>query len=291
MKKSKNICILIIILIVVGIGILIYGFFVEPNRLVVKNESIVYENYQVEGKLKVVQFSDVHLMGEHNNRGYTIDEFAKLVDKINEQDADIVLFTGDLIDKIYMYDDLERVSFELSRINSKYGNYAVWGNHDYGGGGSRSYIEGVDYSKKTVYENIISQGGFKLLVNESVVVNTHVGDIVVSGLDDAVFGDIDYTNIYKGDELYHIVMAHEPDVYDEVSENNINLFVSGHSHGGQVRLPLIGAIIKGPYARNYVYGMYDRDETKLYVSGGVGTTHLTVRLLNPPSFTVFDIGN
>lgn len=290
MKKSKKIWIVIIVLIVIGIGVLIYGFFVEPDKLVVKRENIDYENYANDGKLKVVQFSDVHLKGEYDNNGYTIGEFAKFVDKVNEENADVVLFTGDLIDRIYMYDDFERVSAELTRINAKYGKFAVWGNHDYGGGGSRSYIEGVDYSKKTVYENIISNGGFRLLVNESVVVNTHVGDIVVSGLDDVLFGDVDYSNVYKG-QLYHIVMSHEPDVYDEVSENNIDLFLSGHTHGGQVRVPIIGAIVKVPYGKKYVYGMYDRDETKIYVSGGVGTTHLNVRLFDPPSFTVFEIGN
>ena len=115
-------------LILVGILIIIYSTFVEPQLLRVTSHDISLN--KVEGEpIKVVQFSDTHI-GDF----FSVKELQKVVDKINEQQADLVLFTGDLMDNASTYEgSLEEIASILSQIQASSGKYAVFGNRDYGG--------------------------------------------------------------------------------------------------------------------------------------------------------------
>ncbi|MGE7624205.1 metallophosphoesterase [Viridibacillus sp. NPDC096237] len=270
-----NIIKCLIVLSIVVAGIVIYSFKIEPKRLITKE----YELEVVAGgesSLKVVQFSDVHL-----GPNYSLEQLGKLVEKINRLEPDVIAFTGDLMDVPSEFEDRSKISTILGRLSSKYGNYAVWGNHDRGGGGVR------------FYEEIMSSSGFKLLTNESNVIDLENGKVInVIGLDEAMLGNPDVQRAYEGtnDEGMNLLILHQPDLIDQVGDENIDVALAGHSHGGQVDVPVIGAIYTPPLAEKYTKGLYQLGIHKyLYVNSGIGTTRIPVRFWNPAEISVFNI--
>src|SRR5699024_2934241 len=93
-------------------------------------------------------------------------------------------------------------------------------------------------------------------------------------------------------DSYKILLSHAPDLADEAALFNIHLQLSGHSHGGQIKIPFVGAIVKPPYAEKYYEGFYkigDNPPLTLYVNRGIGTTRLPFRFLSRPELTVFTL--
>ena len=107
------------------------------------------------------------------------------------------------------------------------------------------------------------------------------------GLDDYLKGKIDYNAINNDNNYYSIILAHEPDTIDKIKDKNIDLMLAGHSHNGQVRVPLFGAIYKANGAKKYYDEHYIVDNTNLYISGGLGTSKYKFRFLNKPSINLF----
>lgn len=270
--KIVGVSIMIILVIIIALWIDIR--YIEPNILIEKKLEIGKGN--MGEKLKIVHFTDTHL-----GPSYTLEELKKLVEKTNKQNPDLVVFTGDLMDHPGQYPYKEEIGKVLSGIQSTYGKYAVWGNHDHGGAGVR------------YYEDIMEAAGFTLLQNESKAVYTEAGHkINVIGIDDALLGKVDIQGAYKGikEEAYNIFLMHEPDLVERVSANNYDLVLAGHSHGGQIQIPFIGPIYTPGLAEIYTHGLYElEDEKYLYVNSGVGTTKMEIRFWNPPQIAVLNI--
>lgn len=274
----KDIFIFIIFICILITSLYVYSKYIEPKILITERYNI-NEDIQDKGdKIKVVQFTDTQL-GEF----YSIEQLSKVVEKINKQDADIVVFTGDLIDKVSGYEHLEEVPKILSNIEANLGKFAVWGNHDYGGGGHNYYKQAME------------SGGFKVLENETEEINLENGkSITVSGLDEVMFRtpkpEVIKNNI--SEDSFNLLILHEPDLIDDFINSNINLALAGHSHGGQVEIPFIGAIITPPYAQNYTDGFYkisDDNKNRIYVNSGLGNTKMVFRFMNIPKISVFNI--
>jgi len=259
------------------VAILVYSAFIEPNLLIVKNYSLISDKIQRE-PIRVVQFTDTHL-GDF----FSLKQLQRVVDKINEQDADLVFFTGDLIDDAEHYqEDLEEVAAILNQINAKYGKYAVYGNRDYGGGAER------------FYEDLMAQGGFSTLVNDQLQIEINGTMVHIMGADDALIGyyEIESTVVGIHESNLNLLMIHEPDLIEDFAKYPIDLALSGHSHGGQVYIPFYGPIFKTALAEIYVRGFYDPGtdfETILYVNTGLGNTKAPFRLFNIPYIAVFDL--
>ncbi|ETT82567.1 metallophosphoesterase [Viridibacillus sp. FSL R5-0477] len=265
----------LIILSIVVAGMVIYSFKIEPKRLVTKEYELELTSGG-ESSLRVVQFSDVHL-----GPNYSLEQLEKLVVKINGLQPDVIAFTGDLMDVPSQFEDRSKISAILGKLSSKYGNYAVWGNHDRGGGGVR------------FYEDIMNTSGFKLLTNESSTIELENGKIVnIIGLDEAMLGNPDIPKAYSGtsNQGMNLLILHQPDLIEDVGYDNIDVALAGHSHGGQVDVPLIGPIYTPPLAEKYTKGLYELGIHKyLYVNSGIGTTRIPVRFWNPAEISVFNI--
>lgn len=273
MKFIFNILNKLIILALIAMMVLGYAMFLEPNLLRVNKFEL---GTLSSAKLKVVQFSDTHI-GEY----YSVKNLEKLVRVINMQEPDIIVFTGDLVDEINENTDLKSISSVLGTMKATKGKFAVYGNHDYG-------AQGHKYYKKTM-EN----AGFKVLVNDAVQyhLNNKISVNIV-GVDDGLLGKPNYEklNFLIKERYYDIVLLHEPDTIDTFEGEPYELALSGHTHGGQVRLPFKGALKKVPLGEKYDKGMYDiSEEQKLYVSSGIGNTKMPFRFLNIPEIAVFDI--
>ncbi|HCN60891.1 metallophosphoesterase [Mammaliicoccus fleurettii] len=226
--------------------------------------------------LKIVHISDLHL-------GYysTLEYLHQLVLLINKQEADIVCFTGDCFDNIkYASFDPYLVIPLFRTIQSKYGKFFVPGNHDYGSNSIQIVL------------NIIKKSGFQLLLNDYYKIVTPAGNILIHGIDDICFGQPNFNSSFQladGPIAYRIGLMHEPDKV-KLLDPNIDLVLSGHTHGGQVRVPKIGALYTPTFGKKYIQGLYHiRRQQHLFVNKGIGMTRLPIRIFCSPEIGIFNI--
>ena len=281
MKVWKGILLLIVLVCFAVFGLAFYAFKIEPYRLKT-NIYDLNENREDTALVKVVQISDLHI-----KQDFTHMELRKVVDKVNAENPDIVLFTGDLYDNYAKYQEDESIISELGKIKAKYGKIAIWGNRDYGGGAVRTY------------ESVMEQSGFTLLKNENLTVAAgNDKKIEFTGMDDFMLGGPympDAGNIRDSD--YRILMMHEPDAALEFENYDYDVILSGHSHGGQINIPFLpdvneAAVSLTALSENYSGGMYTLNGgtgMKMYVNTGIGTTHISARFGVVPEIAVFNI--
>lgn len=275
-RLIKVIVEVIFTIILIGICIFVDARYIEPKLLIVKEQRITTNKLTLEEPLRVVQFSDVHL-----GKAYSLVDFERTVSKMNELKPDLIIFTGDLIDDNKTFTEVEGAIELLNKLEATYGKYAVYGNHDHGGNGTRRYAK------------IMKESGFNLLINSHERITLKNGEkINLTGVDDIVLGHPNFEKAFKGIEetQYQLFITHAPDVVEYVKNEPIDLQLSGHSHGGQVRLPVIGAPFTVPYGKQYIKGLYEVPEHNgmlLYVNSGIGTSQLPYRFLNPPEITLF----
>lgn len=262
---------------IVCLLVFVYARWVEPSLIVTTHHTV--ENTRVSPEadgLVIVQFSDTHL-----SRYFTLEMLQHAVDKINMEKPDFVFFTGDLIDNIKTYgEDPSAVSTILAGIEATQGKFAVYGNHDYGAGAHKAY------------KSIMTDAGFTVLVND-IVDFAELG-LSVIGLDDFVLGSGSPAVLKEANEdCLNLLLCHEPDVLDLISAvGKVDFMVAGHSHGGQVKLPLRGISYYPNLGSKYTEGFYsagtDRP-TLLYTNRGLGTTKLPLRFFAVPELSVFTL--
>lgn len=279
MKLLRNVFLILLLFILSAAGCVFYAFKIEPYRLKT-NEYTINKTQSDSTPVKIIQISDLHIKED-----FTCKRLEKVVNKVNSQNPDIILFTGDLYDNYAAYSDDENITAALKELKAAHGKIAVWGNRDYGGGASRQY------------ESIMREAGFTLLKNENLSVTLNdQKKILFTGLDDSLLGHplMPYT-AGSDDSDYSILLTHEPDIIDEYMDNNYDLVLSGHSHGGQINIPFLPAVNEKAVettalSTRYSGGMYHLKEdpdTTLYVNTGIGTTHISARFGVVPEVAVF----
>lgn len=267
-------------IILIGICAYIDARYIEPKLLIVKEQSIVTDKLVLSKPLRVVQFSDVHLGND-----YTLYDFKKVINKINGLNPDIIIFSGDLVDDNKTFTAEGEAGELLNELHATYGKYAVYGNHDHGGNGTKRYAR------------IMKQGGFKLLVNANDTIKLpNDQKLSIAGVDDIILGHPDFKAALSQVESaeYTVFISHAPDITQYIKGQGVDLQLSGHTHGGQVRFPIIGAPFTPPYGSQYIKGLYQVEENDgmlLYVSSGIGTSQLPYRFLNVPEVTLLLIEN
>lgn len=283
-EKRKKLIILgfkIIVFIVTGF-LLFYTYttYVSNTMMIVKEDRIVDKDIpnQFNG-VKIIQFSDLHY-------GTTFFEkqLKKMVKKINDRNPDLVVFTGDLIDKEYKVssEESEMINKYLSRIKTKLGKYAVSGEED-----------GDEFT------TIMNQSGFIILNNDyELLYNDGNEEILLVGLDSSLSGKQDIKKAYEyfstegyNSNIYTISLVHEPDSVNEMMQYKNDLVLAGHSHNGNIRIPFIGALSKVEGAKKYDQEYYKINNTKLYISSGMGTNGPGFRLFCRPSINFFRLGS
>jgi len=279
-KLIRRLIVFMFLLIICPISVFSYSRSIEPklldmNQIEIKSKSV---SKNIEG-FKIVQFSDTHL-GDN----FSLDQLQHLVDKINDQNPDLIVFTGDLIDNSNRYDETNQIHPILNQLHAKYGKYAIYGNHDVGGAGKR------------VYSNVLAHSGFTLLENSNVTIPFKDHDTLsIVGLDDYLLGRPNpqkaFANVQK--DSFTLLLAHEPDIANRLNDYPVDLQLSGHSHGGQVKLPFHKAIYTPPLAIDYTEGLYEIHNSlkpmSLYVNRGIGTTRLPIRFFSLPEISVFTL--
>jgi predicted MPP superfamily phosphohydrolase len=226
---------------------------------------------------RIAQISDLHL------EEYTEDYFLRrVVDHVNDLAPDMVLVTGDFISRgpltpLVSFQAAGRCGELLSRLRCPI-RYGILGNHD------------AAVSSQAVRLHM-EDNGLPMLVNQFARIERNGDHIFLAGLDDTEFGDpdIDATLPPKPDAPV-ILLVHEPDFADDIAAhpraNEVDLILSGHTHGGQVRLPLFGPIALPPNGKRYPEGHFQVGPSQLYVNRGIGTVGVPFRLNCPPEITL-----
>lgn len=229
--------------------------------------------------LKIVHFSDIHY-----KRAITLEKIKDIVDEINLINPDILVFTGDLIDKDseLSTSDYSQLIEEFSKMKAKYGKYAILGNHD--------------YVHKDKIIQLFNDSNFKYLENSyDVIYNQNSEKIFVAGIGNVTYNldNVDKTMEFIGDnseDSYKIVLVHEPDISKTIIDNyGVSMILGGHSHNGQIRLPMIGAIYTPNGANIYYDEHYNENGVNLYISSGIGVSRINFRLFNRPSINFYRI--
>ena len=270
-KEKRNIFIYILFFIAL---LFLYGYYIEPKNLSIKEYKI--ENKDIPDSfdgLKIIHFSDVHYKS-------TVDTtyLKKIVKLINKQNPDLVIFTGDFLDKRFDYSnkEIDEVKNELNKIESTLGNFVVSGNHDM-------------VNNPEDFKNIFSEN-FTILENEEkLIYYKETTPISLVGFSDALETKVNYEILEKENNYFRFIMLHEPDEYEKIKEYDFDIMFAGHSHNGQVRLPLIGTIYTPVGSKKYYQEYYKLDNREIFISNGIGTSGLDVRFLSTPSINLYRI--
>ncbi len=247
-----------------GAGLLYYAAKVEPEQL-----GITRPRLQKSIPVKTVFFSDVHL-----GKRYAPAHLVQIVDVINAQQPQLVLFGGDFFAKLPRDAevlDFEWIAGELRRIQAPLGKFAVLGNHD------------VRYGSQPFFFDLFARGGFSVLWNETVQLESGVS---VCGLSPYSSGRALAQLPAEG---YRICLCHMPDKARYLALGKCDLMMAGHTHDSQVHLPLLDRLILPPGGKMYPYGSYfpqGEDKAQLFVSRGIGTSGPPLRLRAAPEIVV-----
>lgn len=254
--------------------ILLYSRFIGTTSLNI-NEIVIRTNIKESyDGLKIIHFSDLHY-----KKVITEERVKKLIKEINNTKPDLVLFTGDLLDNLYTMTntDTNFLIKELNKIEAKYGKYAILGDQD--------------YTQKEIVLNIYIQSNFTTLNNTATTIYDENNDkIILSGLGSYLENDFNLDNIIIPDtNLYQIVLTHEPDMIDKIKEThpNTSLILAGHSINGSINIPGLQKALLPNGAKKYYKSYYELDNTKIYISNGIGVNNINFRLFNSPSFNLY----
>ncbi|MCA0969461.1 metallophosphoesterase [Halobacillus litoralis] len=253
----------------------LYARYIEPEMLTFQHYTLRDEKIPASfDDFKILQFSDTHL-------GFHYDEpsFSRLVTSVQDQQPDLIVFTGDLVDDPDSYAFRPNLPRLLRKFEAPYGKFWIYGNHDHGGYGTEKIKE------------LMTDGGFQLLQNEHQLITKDEDAFALAGVDDFLLGkpDLDAALAPIQKQVFTILLAHEPDSADQVRHYPVDVQLSGHSHGGQIQLPFFGHLVTPPMAEKYVEGQYQVEGLDLFVSRGIGTTRLPYRFLCRPEVSVFHL--
>ncbi len=266
-KPRKGIKI-IFFLVVICVVIFLYGRYLNTSGLIVYEQAIYNEvlpkNYN---GLKIAHFSDLHY-----GRTTTQENLKKVVTEINNLNADIVIFTGDLFDN--QENDkktIKLVTESLTKIKAKLFKFAIMGDYD------ELYLN--------TYEDILKNSNFILLDNEiKKVYYNSTTPINIIGLTN----NNNYEKLYN-DKEFNITLIHKPDLGATINKSNLTF--AGHSLGGQIKIPFLDGIRKIEGASTYINSYYKINNNDLYISNGIGTQDISIRLFNKPSITLYRLYN
>jgi hypothetical protein len=248
--------------IVSGVG------YVYSNRIETNLFTITRLNFRVGLNYKIIHISDTHF----DTSVYSIDS---LISIIEEAEPDIIIHTGDLITTLKGYDTAIQFIERLKEIAMV---YIVAGNHDHWSG----------WGSKGMKKDLEGLGNVYVLNNEGVKHD----EIWIIGVDDPYTYHDNLSKAIedvKGSGL-KILLAHSPQIIGKV-DNGIDIILSGHTHGGQIRIPFIGPLwLPLPYEyRKYDYGLFEFGRVRMFVTRGIGTTFFPLRFNCSPEVVIINL--
>ncbi len=252
-----------------GVICFAYGRFIEPYWLEVKNISIKTEKL-TDTSFRIVHVSDLHCDKKLRNE-------TKVIKLINDTEPDVIVFTGDTLN----FDNPQALPLfkeTMKSLKAKLAKLAVRGNVDVW------YLPNLDF---------FGGSGFEELDHKTIKLQKNGETIYISGLNFERPEGFRELLEDVPDSSFSILLYHTADLVEDLQNLNVDLYLSGHTHGGQVRLPFFGALTTlSKFGKKYEAGMYTVGKTKLYINRGIGLeggSAPQVRFLARPEITVFNI--
>jgi predicted MPP superfamily phosphohydrolase len=247
----------------------------EPGRLVTRHQTLSLRGWPaaLDG-LKVAVVADLHVGSWLNG----LSRLRQVVARTNELDPDLVVLLGDFVHggKKGVAVEAEPIAAELRGLRARHGVFAVLGNHDW-------WYDGVRVRRA------LEQAGIRVLEEQWAAVAG--GSLVVAGAGDYFHGDPHPARLMNtvppGPPV--LLLTHEPDLFPRVPRR-VTLTLAGHTHGGQVRFPFVGApVVPSAYGQLYAAGLVVEQGRPLFVTTGVGTSILPVRFRVPPEIVLLTL--
>ena len=280
MKKK----IIVILIIIILLSLISYYLYYENNMLQVSNYVITNNKIPKEfNNYKIVQISDFH-----NTKSKKLHN--SLVKEISNIKPNIIVITGDFIDA-NKTDINTSINF-IKKIKDIAPIYYVTGNHE-------ASIESYNKLKEELINNNVTilDDKVEVLENNNALIN-------LIGLDDPAFNKEPYRDdkttikdnlkmITYDKTQYTILLSHRPELIDTYTEENFDLVLSGHAHGGQIRIPFLGGLVapNQGFLPKYTSGIYEKNDTKMIVSRGIGNSIIPFRINNRPELVVISLQN
>lgn len=265
---------------IVAVMCLIYGFFIEPKTLKVRNVDVIEPSWAGE-PLTIALISDIHVGGWH----VSADRVGKIVETINGQSPDIILIAGDFVDGHEKASDrtpaenteIRNGITALSGLKTPLGVFAAIGNHD-------DWYSGVDIRK------YLSETSAQILENDARRIQHGNDEFCLVGLPDFWTGKRDIRAFDKcGSGQNVIAFMHSPDSFKYLATNT-TLALAGHTHGGQINLPFYGRrVTSTAIGPKYAYGHVDYNGIPGFVTAGIGTSILPARFRAPPEIVLIHL--
>lgn len=269
-----------------GFFLLGYTYFIEPYRLVINDVSLNVPHWSknLDG-FKVVAISDLH-GGSH---AMTEERLQNLTEQINSQNPDIIVLLGDFVSQVSdkvkaprerdLKMSIETIAQNIKGLRAKYGVFVVIGNHDWW----------YDEKKcRKAFEDV----GFTVLENETKSFEVNKTTVTILGIEDFWKRrkvEVDDVLAKLPSQENVIGITHNPDSFDQTPDS-LAILLAGHTHGGQVNIPFIGAPIT-PSKKEYTAGHVIKNGRNLFVTTGVGTSGLPFRFRVPPEIAVITLNS
>jgi predicted MPP superfamily phosphohydrolase len=281
MSKERKKRIRTIIGVVLLLGLVcagIWSFLIEPNRVVVREETIQLENWPAGlENLRIAVLSDLHVGSPH----ISADKLRYIVLKVNEARPDVVVLLGDFVIQNVVggkFVEPEIIAANLKGLRARHGVYAVLGNHDW-------WYDAVRVGRA------LESAGILVLENDVARIERGGQAIWLAGLTDAWTNltDIAGTLGKVTDDSPVIALTHNPDIFPNIP-TRIVLTLAGHTHGGQVNFPFFGRVkVPSEFGKRYAAGHIVEKNHHLFVTTGVGTSIIPVRFRVPPEIVILTL--
>jgi hypothetical protein len=284
---SAGMVISFLIFFIVSIGSIVGRFNFKTEKVSIKINGL---DKDLDG-FKIVQISDLHLSGFYRHP----DQLQEVMEKINNYQPDLIINTGDFVDCGWR--EFDRSDTILLKAKSRYGNFAIFGNHDVG----TYFPNASDADKASIILNmrqLIASSGYTVLFDELTYINIDSSKMAIIGVSSGgrhpliTHGDIGKATKGLDSVDFKLFLCHDPNQWEEdvVGKTDIDLTLSGHTHGMQ-----IGIITKNfrwsPSKRYYPHwnGLFSEGDQYQYVNRGLGVLAVPFRIWMPPEITVIKL--
>jgi uncharacterized protein len=254
----------------------------EPQEAIVSQVGVMLRRLpSAFDGIRIAQLSDIHF-----NPFMTVGHLERVVALTNAQKPDVVILTGDFVTaashgrkRSARAEQAWPCANVLRQIESRLGCFAVLGNHD------------CETNADVVTEALSVGARIQVLRNRAIAFERGGARLWLTGIDNVTANRANPDHALRGvpQQECTLVAVHEPDFADVMRKFPVDFQISGHSHGGQIRFPVVGALYLPPLAQKYPLGHYSFGQFQLYTNRGIGVIGLPMRFMCPPEITVFTL--
>lgn len=279
-KLVKIVSVLLLFALLIA-GVFFYSIYYSVDHVKLVNETISSTKIPTSmNDIKIAFISDIKYHGFMKK-----ERLSTMMEALETAGADIVIFGGDVFTSFEEQkpdsQTVREITSLLQNIKAPLGKFAVLGDEDL-----------VSKEAKQKVTTILYNSDFEIITNKKLQIRNGSKDsITLIGLDSMINGNPNVSKPFDNisSDEFNIMVTHCPDIINnnEINTKYLDIILSGHSLGGQIYLPLIGALQKSEGADTYSHGKYSINETKLYVSNGLGTVNMDMRLFARPQILIF----